>query len=175
MMRWIDNVHAIVELFYPGQEEEIAVADILFGDVNPSGKLPDTFPKYYKDSPAYDFYPGKNSTLVYGEGIYVGYRYYDTKNVEPLFPFGFGLSYTTFALSDMEMDKTKLNKDGELTVRVKVTNTGKRDGAEVVQLYIHDEESSVDREYKALKGFQRVELTPGEEKTVSFKIFQSSH
>lgn len=170
MMGWINNVPAIVELFYPGQEEGNAVADILFGDVNPSGKLPDTFPKYYKDNPAYAFYPGKNSKLVYGEGIYVGYRYYDTKGVEPLFPFGFGLSYTTFALSDLEMDKTKLNKDGKLTVNVKVTNTGKRAGAEVVQLYIHDEESSVDREYKALKGFQRIELAPGEEKTVSFKI-----
>ncbi|VAX15833.1 beta-glucosidase [hydrothermal vent metagenome] len=170
MMSWINNVPAIVELFYPGQEEGFAVADILFGDVNPSGKLPDTFPKYYKDNPTYPFYPGKNSTLVYGEGIYVGYRYYDTKSVEPLFPFGFGLSYTTFALSDMEMDKTKLNKDGELTVHVKVSNTGKRAGAEIVQLYIHDEESSVDREYKALKGFQRVELAPGEEKTVLFKI-----
>ncbi|MEN8193029.1 MAG: fibronectin type III-like domain-contianing protein, partial [Bacteroidota bacterium] len=156
--------------FYPGQEEGNAVADILFGDVNPSGKLPVTFPKYYEDNPAYSYYPGENSELTYDEGIYVGYRHYDTKGIEPLFPFGFGLSYTTFKLSDIELNKEKINLDETIEVSCKVSNTGDVVGAEVVQLYIHDVESSIDREYKSLKDFIRVELEPGEEKTVSFEI-----
>ncbi|RLD64361.1 MAG: beta-glucosidase [Bacteroidetes bacterium] len=170
MIDWIDDIPAVLEAFYPGQEEGNALADILFGDVNPSGKLPVTFPKHYEDSPAYKFYPGENSQLTYSEGIYVGYRYYDTKNVEPLFPFGFGLSYTTFEYSNLKIDKKEIDKEDILNIELTVKNTGKVDGDEVVQLYIHDIESKVDRPEKELKGFKRVSLKAGESKTIQLQI-----
>ncbi|MEN8121563.1 MAG: glycoside hydrolase family 3 C-terminal domain-containing protein, partial [Bacteroidota bacterium] len=174
MIDWIDDVPAVLEAFYPGQEEGNALADILFGDVNPSGKLPVTFPKHYKDNPTYDFYPGENSQLTYGEGIYVGYRYYDTKNVEPLFPFGYGLSYTSFKYSDLKIDKEAINKDDILNIELTLQNTGDFDGDEIVQLYIHDVKSKVERPVKELKGFKRVSLKKGESKTIEFKIDKSA-
>ena len=174
MTDWIDDVPAILEAFYPGQEEGNAIADILFGDVNPSGKLPVTFPKRMEETPAFNYYPGVNSQLTYGEGIYVGYRYYDTKKVEPLFPFGFGLSYTTFEFSDLKLSRDSMKKEGKITVELTIKNTGKVAGDEVVQLYIHDIKSKVDRPEKELKGFKKVHLNPGESKSVKFKIDKKS-
>jgi beta-glucosidase len=169
-MPWVDEVPGVVLAYYPGQEGGNAIADILSGDVNPSGKLSVSYPKRYEDNPSYANYPGTKEVL-YGEGIFVGYRYYDAKGVGPLFPFGFGLSYTTFAYGDLQVPKTA--KHGEpIEVSVTVTNTGDRAGKEVVQLYVRDVESSLVRPVKELKGFAKVTLEPGERKTVSFALDQ---
>ena len=170
-MSWLDATPALVDMWYGGQEGGAALAAILFGDANPSGKLPVTLPKKFADSPAASNYPGKDLTVHYAEGIYVGYRYFDTKNVEPEFSFGFGLSYTTFAYSGLKA--TPLVKAGQpVQVSVEVRNTGKRAGAEVVQLYVHDGHAKIDRPVHELKSFARVELKPGEKKTVSFTLDQ---
>ncbi len=174
MNSWMDKTPAIVEALYPGQEGGNALADILFGDISPSGKLPLTFPKKWEDTPVADSYPGTKEVAHYNEGIYVGYRWYDKKNIEPLYPFGFGLSYTTFEYSDLKLSSKKMKQDGELEISLNVKNTGKMDGDEVVQLYIHDVKASVDREVKSLKGFQRVSLKKGESKTVTMKIDKSA-
>jgi beta-glucosidase len=167
---WIDAVPALVLAYYPGQEGGHAIANILAGDVNPSGKLSVTYPKRYEDNPTYINYPGGKEVL-YGEGIFVGYRYYDAKDVEPLFPFGFGLSYTTFEYSDLRVPKTA--RAGEpVNVSVTVTNTGKCAGKEVVQLYVSDEVSSLPRPPKELKGFKKVVLDPGESAIVEFVLDQ---
>lgn len=167
---WAGKVPAIVETWYTGQEIGSAVADVLFGDVNPSGKLPDTFPVHYQDNPAFLNYPGENGRVLYGEGIFVGYRYFDAKDIEPLFPFGFGLSYTTFAYENLRISAETIDPQGSLIVEVAVRNTGSRAGKEVVQLYIRDLESRLVRPPKELKGFRKIELAPGEMKTVSFTI-----
>jgi beta-glucosidase len=167
-MPWVDDVPAVVLAFYPGQEGGHAIADVLSGEVNPSGKLSVTFPKRYEDNPTFINYPGTRE-VRYGEGIFVGYRYYDKKDVEPLFPFGFGLSYTTFEYSDLQVPET-VTAGGPLRVSVTVENTGGRAGKEVVQLYVHDRESSLARPPKELKGFQKVSLKPGESAVVSFTL-----
>jgi len=174
MSEWIDDVPAIINTLYPGQEGGNAVANILFGDVSPSGKLPVTFPKKWEDSPVANTYPGDRDYLYHKEGIFVGYRHFDKENIEPLFPFGFGLSYTTFEFSDLRINKTSMGRDDELTIELTLKNTGKVDGAEVVQLYIHDKKSSVEREVKSLKGYKRVHLKVGESKTVSLKVDRSA-
>ena len=170
MANWIAQVPAIVDMWYGGQEGGNAIADVLFGEANPSGKLPVSFVKAWKDSPAYGHYPGENLEVEYAEGIYVGYRYFDTKKVEPLFPFGYGLSYTKFDYSDLKIspDRTSSRKPVEVSLRVR--NSGSRPGAEVVELYVHDGHASVDRPVQELKGFRRVELAAGEAKTVSFAL-----
>jgi len=170
MSEWIGNIPVLIDAFYPGQEGGNALADIIFGDVNPSGKLPLTFIKQWKDSPVYSTYPGKIEEVFYKEGIYVGYRYLDKKNIEPLFPFGYGLSYTTFKYSDLQIIPNKISANDTITVKVNVQNTGQTAGDEVIQLYIHDVKASVDREVKSLKGFKRISLNPGERKTVTFKL-----
>jgi beta-glucosidase len=170
MTRWIDKTPALLYMWYAGQEGGHALASILFGDANPSGKLPVTLPKKWQDSPAASNYPGTNLEVKYAEGIYVGYRYFDTKNVEPQFPFGFGLSYTTFEYSDLKTIPSKVSGDLPIEVSVKVHNTGRRAGAEVAELYVHDGHSKIDRPVHELKGFSRVELQPGEVKTVNFKL-----
>jgi beta-glucosidase len=142
------------------------MADVLFGTVNPSGKLPVTFPKQLQDVPAMRNYPGENLHVTYAEGIYVGYRAFDKNNVEPLFPFGHGLSYTAFEYKDLKASPTSVT----LTLR----NTGPRAGAEVVQLYIHDSHSHADRPPKELKGFRRVALDPGQQQTVNFTLDRQS-
>jgi beta-glucosidase len=147
-----------------------ALADVLFGDVTPSGKLPTTFPVRLEDNPAYINYPGENSQVRYGEGIFVGYRYYDTKKLAPLFPFGHGLSYTSFKYSNLRLDKKSLNPNETLTVKVDVTNTGKVTGKEVVQLYVHDVKATMARPEKELKAFAKVELKPKQKKTVTFTL-----
>jgi len=174
MNGWIDRIPALIEAFYPGQEGGHALADILFGDVNPSGKLPMTFPKRWEDSPAYGTYPGTKELADYREGIYVGYRHFDKQNIEPLFPFGYGLSYTTFEYSDLRINPSRIMADDTVTVQLTVKNTGDMAGDEVVQVYVQDVEASVEREVKSLKGFQRISLDPGERKTISFKLAQSA-
>ena len=169
---WKDYADAILVTWQPGQEAGNAVADVLSGEVNPSGKLTETFPVRYKDSPSYGNFPGSKETVYYGEGIYVGYRYYDTKGIKTQYPFGYGLSYTTFKYSNMKLNANTLNteKNDKIKISVDITNTGKVKGKEVVQLYITQNMSSVDRPEKELKGFGKVELNPNETKTVTMEI-----
>ena len=171
-MPWLDKVPSILQTWYLGSEAGNALADVVFGDVNPSGKLPFTFPKQLTDSPAHQ--PGmtfpNRSKVTYEEGIFVGYRWFDEKDIEPLFAFGHGLSYTTFEYGEAKLDKTSLAGNGTVRLTVKVTNTGSREGAEVVQLYIADKESSLPRPEKELKDFQKVRLAPGQSADVTFTI-----
>lgn len=170
LTRWIDQVPAVLDAWYGGEEVGTAVADLLFGDANPSGKLPFTFLSKLEDSPSYGNYPGEKLHIKYAEGIYVGYRYFDKHpEARPLFPFGYGLSYTSFALSDLEAPKT-MTTSGTATVAVTVRNTGSRKGAEVVQLYVGNPSASVDRPVRELKGFQRIELSPGESRQITFQL-----
>ncbi len=173
-MPWINDVKAVLYAYLGGEAVGSATVDILFGDVNPSGKLAETFPIRLEDNPSYLYYFGEGDRTEYREGIFVGYRYYDKKNLPVLFPFGHGLSYTEFAYSDLTFDKTSLKDTDTLQVSVKVKNVGKRAGKEIVQLYVQDNESSVIRPVKELKGFEKVELAPGEEKTVSFTLEKRS-
>lgn len=169
-MPWADQVKGIVEAYLGGQAVGGAVCDILFGKVNPSGRLPETFPKKLEDNPSYLSYIGEGDMVEYREGIFVGYRYYDKKKMDVLFPFGYGLSYTTFDYSNLRVDKKKFKDTDTVTVTVDVTNTGKMAGKEVVQLYVADKESTVIRPEKELRDFAKVELMPGETKTVSFTL-----
>jgi beta-glucosidase len=176
MSKWLDTTPALLDMWYGGQEGGYALAAILFGDANPSGKLPVSLPKKFEDSPAAKTYPGQNLHTEYSEGIYVGYRYYDTKNVEPQFPFGFGLSYTTFEYRDLKSLgwESAGAKSSAWRFSVVVRNTGSRAGAEVVQLYVHDGHSKIDRPIHELKAFQRVELNAGESKTLQFHLDPSA-
>lgn len=179
-MPWIEKVPAVLQAWFLGSEAGNSIASILTGDANPSAKLPFTFPVALKDVPAHKFgessYPGikrQDSDIwdvTYDEGIFVGYRWYDKEKVKTLFPFGHGLSYTTFEYGKASVDKAEMTADGEITVSIPVKNTGTRSGAEVVQLYVRDKKSSLPRPYKELKGFCKVELQPGETKTVTFAI-----
>jgi len=169
-MPWLDRVAAVVQAWYPGQECGNAIADVLFGDVTPSGKLTQTFPVRLEDNPTYINYPGENGRVYYGEGLFVGYRYYEKKDVAPLFPFGFGLSYTTFSYSALRLSNQEIGPDEVLHVSVDVTNTGQRAGKEVVQLYIRDVAASLQRPAKELKAFAKVQFAPGETKTVTLAI-----
>ena len=177
-MPWADKADAIVQGWYGGTETGNALADVLTGKVNPSGRLPFSVPFKYEDGPIKTErqYPGIKEEgdqfwqTHYDEGVYVGYRWYDSKGVPAQFPFGHGLSYTTFEYSNAKAAKSVMKADGTLKVSVDVVNTGDRDGAEIVQLYIADTEASVDRPSKELKGFEKVYLKVGEKKTVSFEI-----
>ncbi|MGN4422430.1 glycoside hydrolase family 3 C-terminal domain-containing protein [Bacillus cereus group sp. MYBK30-1] len=173
-MPWIGKVKGILEGYLGGQALGGAIADIVFGDANPSGKLAETFPKVLNDNPSYLNFPGEGDKVEYKEGVFVGYRYYDTKNIEPLFPFGFGLSYTKFEYSNLSIDKKEIKDTETVSVSVNVKNTGSTAGKEIVQLYIKDVESTMIRPEKELKGFEKVELQPGEEKTVSFILNKRS-
>jgi beta-glucosidase len=170
MSRWLAQVPSVLLAWYPGQEAGRAPAAVLFGDANPSGKLPVTFLKDWKDSSAYGNYPGENLTVEYAEGIYVGYRNFDRKNIEPLFPFGYGLSYTTFAYSDLKVGPAKAAPGQAVEVSLNVRNSGSVAGAEVVQIYLRDVQASVDRPVKELKAFRRVMLKPGETQTLTFTL-----
>src|SRR2546421_6068164 len=169
-MPWLSSVAAVVQAWYPGQECGNAIADVLFGDANPSGKLPQTFPVRLEDNPAYLNFPGENGKVYYGEGLFVGYRYYDKKKIAPLFPFGFGLSYTTFDYGPLSLSAQEISPDDTLQVSVEITNTGQRTGKEVVQLYVHDQQARLQRPEKELKAFAKVQLEPGERKTVTLSI-----
>ena len=181
-MPWADKADAIVQGWYGGTESGNALADVLTGKVNPSGRLPFSVPFKYEDGPIKTErqYPGIKEEgsrfwqTHYDEGVYVGYRWYDTKQVPVQFPFGHGLSYTTFEYSNAKASKSTMKADGKITVSVQVKNTGDRAGAEVVQLYIADPQASIDRPAKELKGFEKVWLNPGESKKVSFTIDASA-
>lgn len=201
MEGWIDKVPAVVEAWFGGNEAGNAIANVLFGDVNPSGKLPVTFPKKLIDSSAHSSwrtYPGirtwenlkegdikiKHSEIritwdhkdkvYYDEGVFVGYRHFDAKEIEPLFPFGHGLSYTTFKYSNLKLSKNQISGVENFTLSVDISNTGSRTGAEVVQLYVQDVECSVERPPKELKGFSKINLEPGEKKTVTIALDKSA-
>lgn len=171
MSSWADDAKVIVQTWYNGMEGGRALAGVLFGDVNPSGKLPVTFPKVLEDCPAHKLgeFPGGES-VNYGEGIFVGYRYFDTYKVEPQFCFGHGLSYTDFKYSDLVVAKHENDDNASIVVKFAVTNIGDREGAEVAQLYVADLESSVERPAKELKGFKKIWLKPGESKVVELEI-----
>ena len=169
-MPWIQKVNAVLEVYLGGQAVGESTVGILFGKVNPSGRLAETFPLRLEDNPSYLNFPGEGDEVNYREGIFVGYRYYDKKNMPVLFPFGHGLSYTTFDYSNMKVSADHIKDTDTLTVTVDVTNTGKMKGKEVVQLYVADKESTVIRPVKELKGFEKIELEPGVTSTVSFTL-----
>ena len=170
-MPWIDRVPAVLEAWFSGSEAGNALADVVFGAVNPSGKLPFTFPVRLEDNGAHTLgeYPGADK-VKYNESIFVGDRWHDKEQLKPLFAFGHGLSYTAFAVGNVKADRTTLVPNGSIRISADVTNTGDRAGAEVVQLYIGDEQSSLPRPVKELKGFQKVSLNPGQTRTVTFEI-----
>ena len=169
MTPWIDKVKCVVQGWMMGQAGAGAIADILFGKANPSGKLAETFPLRLEDTPAYINYPGEAGEVRYGEGLYIGYRYYDTRKIPVQFPFGFGLSYTNFEYSNFNVPETFSDIDG-LKISLDVTNTGAVTGKEIVQVYVHDHEASLNRPIKELKGFTKVDLEPGETKTVTIQL-----
>ncbi|NUY82385.1 glycoside hydrolase family 3 C-terminal domain-containing protein [Flavobacterium sp. MAH-1] len=173
MQDWLANAKGLLHAWFPGQEGGTAAADILFGKVNPSGKLPASFEKEWKDNPTYNNYydPDGDKRVSYKEGLNVGYRYYDKTGVKPQFPFGFGLSYTTFEYSNLKIDEST---KGMVLVSYTIKNTGKYDGAEVSQLYVSQLKSTVDRPVKELKGFCKTFLKKGESKTVTLKLDTSA-
>ena len=173
-MPWIGKVRAVLEAYLGGQAVGEAEIRVLTGDVNPSGHLPESFPKQLEDNPSFLYYGGEGNRTEYREGVFVGYRYYDKKKMDVLFPFGHGLSYTTFAFSNLRLSAEKIRDTETLTVTVTVTNTGKRAGKAVAQLYVGDPESTVLRPVRELKGFRKVALQGGESKDVSFTLDKRS-
>lgn len=169
-MPWLPNVKAVLEGYLGGQAFGSAVADLLFGIANPSGKLAETFPLKLSDNPSHLNFPGDATKVDYREGLFVGYRYYEAKEMETLFPFGHGLSYTSFDYTGISVDKTDILDTEAVLVKVKVKNTGCIAGKEVVQLYVRDSVSNVIRPSKELKGFEKIALQPGEEKNVTFTL-----
>jgi beta-glucosidase len=169
-MPWLDRVEAVVESYLGGQAGGRALADVLTGKVNPSGKLAETFPVRIEDNPTYIAWAGEEGKTYYNEGVFVGYRYYDKKQLEPLFPFGFGLSYSSFDIENLHVSQSEISENDTVTVTLNVKNTGKVAGHEVVQLYVKDVDSSVGRPEKELKHFAKVFLQPGEHKAVSFQL-----
>ena len=180
---WVNKVPALLHAWFPGQYGGQALAEILFGEVNPSGKLPITMEKRVQDNPAFATFPINDLNapeIKYSEGLFVGYRGYEKKRIKPQYPFGYGLSYTKFRYSDLEIDpfvlkKNILKKDDDLVrVSFRVTNTGKRAGAEIAQLYVAPVHPPVERPLKELKGFQKVYLQPGESKKVTITLDRRS-
>jgi beta-glucosidase len=172
MSAWLNRTPALLQAWYPGQEGGTALAQLLFGDFSPSGKLPVSFDRRLEDNPTYpNYYPNDGDKRVkYNEGIFVGYRYHDKTGVKPLFPFGFGLSYTTFKFADLAITPSSTTGDQPVTVSFNVTNTGNREGAEVAELYVSDHHANVPRPVKELKGFAKVNLKPGETQKISITL-----
>jgi beta-glucosidase len=176
MNSWIDNIPALLQLWYPGQAGGAALASILFGEVSPTGKLPVTFEKQWADNPVYSSYylsaTGENSirSVKYSEGVFVGYRAFAGSNIHPQFPFGYGLSYSSFALSNLQLDRSTMFSQDQLGISVDIENIGKRRSAEVVQVYVGDPSAKVHRPVKELKSFAKVWLEPGETRTVKFTL-----
>ena len=172
MTPWIDHLPALLEAWYPGQQGGAAVAQILFGEFNPSGRLPISIERRWEDNAVHDsYYPKDGGTKVeYKEGVFVGYRHFDQSGVKPLFPFGYGLSYTTFAYKNLQISSPSSDQDPQVNVTFDVTNTGGRSGADVAEVFVGDRHASVPRPVKELKGFQKVNLSPGETKTVTLKL-----
>lgn len=173
-MPWADDVKGILEVYLCGQAVGEATVNLLFGKANPCGKLAETIPYKLEDNPSYLNFPGDGKTVEYREGVFVGYRYYDTKKMPVRFPFGYGLSYTTFAYSDLTLSAEEMKDTDILTVSLKVKNTGNMAGKEIVQLYVADKTGTVNRPVKELKNFVKVFLEPGEEKTVTMKLDKRS-
>jgi beta-glucosidase len=178
-MPWAGDVPAVLQAWYPGQEGGHAVADLLFGNANPSGKTPVTFARNYEDYLPQEInplpeegrgYPGVDGNVYYDEGVFVGYRHFDEQGIEPLFPFGHGLSYTDFAYENASVSRAATTPEDGLTVSVDVTNTGDRDGAEAVQVYVGAVDPSVERPPKELAGFAKVDVAAGETETVSVDV-----
>lgn len=177
-MSWLPMVEGVIQTWYLGSMAGHAIADVVSGDVNPSGKLPFSFPKKLEDNGAIFFgetsYPGVEMTQEYKEDILVGYRWHDTKNIDPQYAFGYGLSYTDFNLSNIKTDKKKYLKNDSITISCSINNTGKSDGAEVVQVYIGKSKSKVKRAAKELKGFNKMNVSKGQSAQVSINIPVSS-
>jgi len=173
-MPWINKVPAIVQAWYIGSEAGNVIADVISGDVNPSGKLPFTFPVKLEDCPAIRngaiSYPGDSINQEYKEGIYVGYRWYLTQKIKPLFPFGYGLSYTTFDIKPATSGIQKVKANETFTIKANITNTGKVKGSEVLQLYVRKPKSVVDRPLRELRAFKKVALEPGQTSTVELSV-----
>ncbi|GLQ54171.1 glycosyl hydrolase [Devosia nitrariae] len=173
-MPWLDDVAAVLQAWYPGQEAGNAIADVLTGAAEPGGRLPQTFPVKWTDNPTnsqdVEVYPGLDGKVRYEEGVFVGYRHYDKHGIAPLFPFGYGLSYTSFALSDLAVDDGQFEADGSVTVSVTLANTGERPGVCVVQLYVTDDIASLDRPHKELKAFAKASLKPGESRRLDLRL-----
>jgi beta-glucosidase len=180
MMPWIDRVSTVLQAWYPGQEGGMALAEIAFGQVNPSGRLPISFERHESDNPTYDsYYPGSDGKrVVYKEGVFLGYRGYEHNGTEPLFPFGHGLSYTSFAYSNLSIVESTINSvtnsGHSFQVSFDVTNAGERDGAEVAQVYVADKHASLPHPAKELKGFARVSLRPGDKQRVTLTLNERS-
>ncbi|MHB1854233.1 MAG: glycoside hydrolase family 3 C-terminal domain-containing protein, partial [Acidimicrobiales bacterium] len=172
-MDWAADVGAIVCIWYPGQELGHALAEVIFGCQGPGGRLPTTFPRRLQDTPAFTNYPGESGQVLYGEGIFVGYRWYDKRDIEPLFPFGHGLDYTNFSYGPLDVPDV-VEPEADLRVQIEVTNTGSRRGTEVIQAYVSDVESSLVRPVKELKAFAKVTLAPGETRRVDLVIGASA-
>ncbi len=170
MNNWIDNVEGIIETWFAGDEIGNAVADVLLGNYNPSGKLPVTFPKRWEDCSAFKTYKSQDSVSDYSDGIFVGYRHFDEDNIEPLFPFGYGLSYTSFEYSNLTVSKNNNGSMPGYKITLNIKNTGKTKGAEIAQLYVGAVNSKISQAPKQLKAFTRVMLNPGEQKTVELKL-----
>jgi beta-glucosidase len=187
MRGWIDNTPALLHAWYPGQEGGAALAQLLFGDVSPSGKLPISLERQREDSATFKSYYDPNLSnansgdvrdssgvarghVAYSEGIFLGYRHFDKSATKPLFPFGYGLSYTTFKYSHLKITPLSAKSGEKVTVNFDVANTGEREGAEVAQVYVSDKHSKVQRPVKELKGFTKIDLKPGETKNVSLVL-----
>ena len=170
MTGWIDRVPALLQAWYPGQAGGTALAQLLFGEFNPSGRLPISIERRWEDNAAHDsYYPKSGSTKVeYSEGVFVGYRHFDKSTVKPLFPFGYGLSYTSFAYKNLTISPP--SSDQQVTMAFDVTNTGTRAGAEVAEVFVGDRHAPVPRPVKELKGFKKVSLTPGETKNLTVTL-----
>ncbi len=173
-MPWIDDVDAILEGYLGGQAGGEAMARLLFGEASPSGKLAETFPLRLEDTPTWRYFPGSAGTVEYREGLYVGYRYYDSAHVRVLFPFGYGLSYTTFEYDNLWLSQEMMGADDTLHLRCSIRNAGRRAGSEVVQLYVHARAGAVYRPDQELKGFEKVRLEPGQSVPVSFSLDRRS-
>ena len=169
-MPWIDKVKAVVEVYLGGQAVGGATVNVLYGNTNPSGHLAETFPLRVQDTPCYLTYGGEHDRSVYSEGVFVGYRYYTSKDMNVLFPFGHGLSYTTFSYDNLTVERERIRESEKLRVSVDVTNTGDQSGKEVVQLYVAPKDSTVIRPVRELRAFDKIGLVPGETKTVTFLL-----
>ncbi|MDP1994272.1 MAG: glycoside hydrolase family 3 C-terminal domain-containing protein, partial [Ignavibacteria bacterium] len=174
MDKWLGKVKGVVCAWFGGQEMSYAISDVLSGKYNPSGKLTVTFPKRWEDGSAFSSYKKESGITQYTDGIFVGYRHFERNKIEPLFPFGFGLSYTKFAYANLKLSAKEMNQNEKLTVTFDIKNSGKVDGGEVPQLYIRDVKTSVERPVKELKGFSKIFLKPGETKTVTLTVDKSA-
>ncbi len=180
MHRWLDSVPVLLHNWYPGQEGGRALAEILLGQHDPEGHLPVSFERSWDENPTHDSYyaapvaKGQTPHVFYKEGVFLGYRYYTTSGKKPLFPFGFGLSYTTFSFAHLTVSPEQASADGPITVAFDVTNTGQRAGATVAQVYVGDPSAKVKRPAKELKGFEKVRLGPGDTHHVSVTLDRRS-